>query len=195
MVPLPRFKLPLNGPPCGFGWEECGIPAPSPSRFKIGVHGRDTILGRPRCVICGLSGEMVKHCFILKGKSSYYWNRLKDSNWISSQIRNTCMEEPHTGLLLCSNHHVLFDKYYFFIRYFPEVHKFVFVNYSSQPDQQQFHGKAIALDIKDHLTPYPSLFVLHEMRVRGYHPQQPLDPDVPDNISCQDWISDGVIKR
>jgi hypothetical protein len=70
----------------------------------------------------------------------------------------------------------------------------VFINYSDQPDFRQFHGKAIALDINDRHVPFPSLFIIHEMRVRGFHPFQPLIPDIPRVIQWQDWIlSSGVL--
>jgi len=66
----------------------------------------------------------------------------------------------------------------------------VFINYSSDWYLQQFHGKAIALDIKDKYVPFPSLFIIHEMRVCGFHPFQPVVPIIPDDndIPWQDWI-------
>jgi hypothetical protein len=64
----------------------------------------------------------------------------------------------------------------------------VFINYSGHLNLQQFHGKAVALDIKEKYAPFPSLFIIHEMRVRGFHPFQPIDPTIPDNIPWQDWI-------
>jgi hypothetical protein len=67
----------------------------------------------------------------------------------------------------------------------------VFINYSDQPAFRQFHGKAIALDINDRHAPFPSLFIIHEMRVRGFHPFQPLIPDIPNVIQWQDWILSG----
>ncbi|KAF9225145.1 hypothetical protein BS17DRAFT_794813 [Gyrodon lividus] len=72
---------------------------------------------------------------------------------------------------------------------FSTIRKFVFVNYSGDPALQQFHGKVIALDIEDHHVPFPPLFILHEMRVRGFHPFQPVAPAMPDDIPWQDWIS------
>jgi len=103
----------------------------------------------------------------------------------------------------------MFDAYDFFIRFFPDVswiqlcfglrvhktqtRKFVLVNYSNSRDLQPFHGKAIALDIRDRRAPFPSLFILHEMRVRGFHPFQPITPAMPDSSPWQDWIlSDGI---
>ena len=70
----------------------------------------------------------------------------------------------------------------------------MFINYSGHPYLQKFHGKAIALDIKDRYSPFPSIFLIHEMRVRGFHPFQPVVPIIPDNIPWQDWIlSDKVL--
>lgn len=67
------------------------------------------------------------------------------------------------------------------------------VNYSNEPTLQQFHGKAIALDIRDRYAPFASLFILHEMRVRGFNPFEPIEPAIPDDGPWQDWIlSDSV---
>ena len=64
----------------------------------------------------------------------------------------------------------------------------MFVNYSGKPSLQRFHGKAIALDIKDRYAPFPSLFIIHEMRVRGFHPFSPVAPAMPQDSPWQDWI-------
>jgi hypothetical protein len=53
---------------------------------------------------------------------------------------------------------------------------------------QQFHGKVIALGIKDKYAPFPSPFIIHDMRVCGCHPFQPVVPTIPDDIPWQDWI-------
>jgi hypothetical protein len=69
----------------------------------------------------------------------------------------------------------------------------VFINYSGRWGLQPFHGKAIVLDIKDRHAPFPYLFIIHEMRVRGFHPFMPIQPSMPDGILWQDWIlDDGV---
>jgi hypothetical protein len=69
----------------------------------------------------------------------------------------------------------------------------VFINYSGDECLQQFHGKAIALDIKDIYAPFPSLFIIHEMCVRGSYAFQPVAPTVPNDILWQDWISSGQV--
>ena len=65
----------------------------------------------------------------------------------------------------------------------------MFINYSGEPQLQPFHGKAIALDIRDHYAPFPSLFIIREMRVRAFHPFQPDAPAISHDLSWQDWIS------
>jgi hypothetical protein len=74
-----------------------------------------------------------------------------------------------------------------------QFRKFVFVNYSGEPCLQESHGKAIGLNINDHHVPFPSIFIIHELRVRGFHPFQPVTPNIIDGLPSQDWIlSDGV---
>ena len=68
------------------------------------------------------------------------------------------------------------------------------INYSNESstnvDIQQYHGKAVALNIADRHAAFPSLFIIHEMRVRGFHPFHDTSPDLPDDsaINWQDWI-------
>jgi hypothetical protein len=75
-----------------------------------------------------------------------------------------------------------------------QAHVFVFVNYCGRRSLDPFHGKAIAIDINDQHAPFPSIFIIHEMRVRGHNPFQPTQPDLPDAIAWQDWlISDDLL--
>ena len=114
-------------------------------------------------------------------------------------------------------HHTFFDQHLFFIRFFPDVSlngflcadsvihvkqakKFVMINYSDHyyDDIEPYHGKAIALDIADKLAPFPSLFIIHEMRVRGIHPFHDTSPNVSNDneINWQDWIlTSGVLNN
>ncbi|KAK1223047.1 hypothetical protein PQX77_014083 [Marasmius sp. AFHP31] len=53
--------------------------------------------------------------------------------------------------------------------------------------------KAIGLDINERYAPFPSLFIIQEMRVRGFHPFEPTQSDIPDQVDYQDWIvTDGL---
>ena len=47
---------------------------------------------------------------------------------------------------------------------------------------QANHGKAIALDFSDRHAPFPSAFIIHEMRVSKFHPFSPVDLNVEDDI-------------
>jgi len=156
------------------------------SAFNTGINQRDTFLGQRRCIICGF--RSLQHCHIIKDSEPEVWSNLKARNWIPSRAKASPRHEPRDGLLMCPNHHTLFDDYTFFIRFLPNIRKFVLVNYSNHPDLQQCHGKAIALDIRDRYAPFPSLFIIHEMRVRGFHPFQPIEPAMPDDSPWQDWI-------
>ncbi len=113
---------------------------------------------------------------------------------------------------MCANHRSDFDNLSFFIRFIPEVslillcskpsvhqkqiQMFVFVNYSGSNSRilEPFHGKIVGLDILDRHAPFPSIFIIHEMRIRGFHPFAPIAPAVPDGFTWQNWISsDGVL--
>jgi hypothetical protein len=73
-----------------------------------------------------------------------------------------------------------------------QAKRFVMIDYSDQDNQylSPFHGKAIALDVADKYAPFPSLFIIHEMCVRGYHPFHGTHPVVPNDnaIEWQDWV-------
>jgi hypothetical protein len=134
----------------------------------------------------------------LQEVNTQQWRDLKHRNWIPSQVKAQPSHEPRNGLLMCANHRALFDAYDFFIRYFHDVgsvciylgtdsqnqqtQKFVFINFSNLPILQPFHGKAIALDIKHRYAPFPSLFIIHEMQVRGFHPFQPPTAALPNEL-------------
>lgn len=56
-----------------------------------------------------------------------------------------------------------------------------------------FHNKAVALDLDDRYVPFPSIFILHEVRVCARYPFLPTTIDIPTDIPWQDWVvSDGV---
>lgn len=199
-MPLSAFSLPLSpsGPPPGYGCEERDMSTSSSTVACItGIAARDKFFGRRRCIICGNSiTGMLGHRQIIMDSDEELWWKLRNLHWIPDQAKDTPRHEPRNGLLMCVAHHRAFDRYYFFIRFFPDIRKFVFINFSGVDVLQQFHGKAIALDVRDNHAPFPSTFIIHEMRVRGYHPFQPIAPAMPDDIPWQDWVlSDGVFNN
>ncbi|KAH9031060.1 hypothetical protein EDB84DRAFT_1588574 [Lactarius hengduanensis] len=186
MVPLSLFPLPLPSQPPDYGCVERNCSAFSTTTaFETSIDQRDKFLGRRRCVI------FLQHVNIVdEVEHSWPGVTLGRCHWIPSRTEKCLLYDPRNGLLMCANHQLLFDGYHFFIRFLPDVQKYVLVNYSGRPGLQSFHGKAIALDIKDHHAPSPALLIIHEMCVRGCHPFTPLDPDMPKDSH---WIeSDGI---
>ncbi|KAG6377969.1 hypothetical protein JVT61DRAFT_14765 [Boletus reticuloceps] len=130
MAPLSIFQLPLSngGPPPGYDWEQCSMSVPSVSdettTFDTGIDRRDTFLGQRRCVVCGISFyPLLEHVYICEPDHGgrYQWDGLKEENWIPLEAEDFPEDDPHNGLLMCANHRILFERYYFFIRYFPEA--------------------------------------------------------------------------
>ncbi|KAI0298214.1 hypothetical protein BC826DRAFT_1103150 [Russula brevipes] len=189
MALLATFPLPLpDAPPSGYGWEQGDMSVVSgTTAFEEGIDQRDTFLGDARCIICGQGGSRIlQRCHIVRVSEPEIWKGLKVRHWIPSQAKQHPKHEPHNGLLMCAHHRIWFDSYDFFICFFPDTRKFVFINYSGDSNLQEFHGKALALDIRDKHTPFPSLLIIHEMRVRGFHPFQPVTPTVQDPAPWQD---------
>jgi len=184
-----------GAPPAGYARSERVMSDVSTSTaFETGLDKRDTFLGVHRCVVCGRGPETLEHCHIIPQAEPLTWTDLQQRGWlpVPGQTKGLPRHEPRNGLVLCRNHHALFDGYHFFIRFFPEIKKYVMIDYSDQHnvDLRPFHGKAVALDITDHYAPFPSLFIIHEMRVRGHRPFHDTNPLVPpDNaIDWQEWI-------
>ncbi|KAF6749713.1 hypothetical protein DFP72DRAFT_912492 [Ephemerocybe angulata] len=203
-APLPTFQLPFlpNGPPPGYDGNECesdttGSSESTSRKFHAGINNRDIFLGEKRCVVCGVVDSVVlNHCYIIGSTftESVTWSDLKARGWIPPKVTTYPEHEPRNGMVMCANHRTGFNEYLFFIRYVPEVRKYVFINFSNTKDYEELHGKAVALDPRDHLAPLPALFIIHEMRVRGFRPFEPMEQYVPDNPSWQDWIlSNGVL--
>jgi len=177
----------------GYAWEQHEADSVIlSSAFNSCINQRDNFLGQKRCIICGLVSDMVlQHCHIIEGRET--WVLLKYNSWIPFQTQRYPQHEPRNGLLLCSNHYLWFENYFFFLRFLPNIQKYVFVNYSGDAELQKYHGKAVAIDIKDRYAPFPSLFLFHEMRCRGFHPFSPLNPTMPGDSPWQEWIElDGV---
>ncbi|EJF59951.1 hypothetical protein DICSQDRAFT_64233 [Dichomitus squalens LYAD-421 SS1] len=195
MPPLSAFPLPLQpfDAPLGFGWLEREFSTLSTSTaFDTGLNERDIFSGKNRCVVCGY-GLYLEHCHIIPQSKPELWAELKARRWLPEQAKHRVQHEPRNGILMCPNHHKMFDSLDAFIRFDPQTRKFIFINHSNRHEAQEHHGKAIALDIQHRHVPFPSAFIIHEVRVRAAWPFQP-DPHVPDEINWQDWItSDGVV--
>ncbi|EJD07263.1 uncharacterized protein FOMMEDRAFT_164286 [Fomitiporia mediterranea MF3/22] len=197
MVQLVSF-FPLQTVPIGFGWEDRNMSVLSTTTaFRTGIDKRDTFLGKRRCIVCGrIETDILDHCYIIGEEEDDFWTKLKDRKWIPEKVKEHPGHEPRNGLTMCVLHHRFFYRYRFFIRFLPDSRKFVFVNHSGIDSLQQFHGKAIALDIRDRYVPFPSLFIIHEERVRGFNPFSPVALELPNNPEWQDWIlSDGVVNE
>jgi len=137
---LPEFPLPLspNGPPVGYGWEERDMSVLSTTTAcDTGIDQRDIFLGTRRCIICGVkSRSVLQHCHVIRQSERDMWNMLKGRHWIPPQAKDHPAHEPRDGLLMCVLHHAHFDAYEFFIRFFPDIQKFIFVNYSGNAELQ-----------------------------------------------------------
>ena len=142
MPDLPTIDLPLTpgGPPSGYGWSERPLSDISTvTAFRSGIDNRDRFAGRPRCVVCGVGEiEVLQHCHIIPvaepskvcmtqhlnlalANDALQWVELKDHGWIPQHAKHSGEHEPRNGLLMCPTHQLLFDRYYFFIRYMPRV--------------------------------------------------------------------------
>jgi hypothetical protein len=65
-------------------------------------------------------------------------------------------------------------------------------SYKVYPGLKQFHGKAVALDIKDNRAPLPFLLLVHEYMVRGRNFYQPT-PNLEVTNDSQDWVINGGV--
>jgi len=64
----------------------------------------------------------------------------------------------------------------------------VFINYTHSSSDTQHHGKAINLDVDDQRAPFPAIFLIHELRVRGFRPFDQEPDDIPTTSQFQDWM-------
>ncbi|KAM6504521.1 hypothetical protein JOM56_001464 [Amanita muscaria] len=205
MPPLPQLTLPLpNQLPDGYGWENRESSTLQTTTystaFDTGIDDRDTFLGKKRCIVCGAQNSLVRrslhHCHIIPKSEPGTWTDLQRRGWFPSEAKTDPAHEPRNGLLLCRTHHGDFDEYSFFIRFVPHTGRFIFINYSNELRLQEFHGRAVALVNNHRYSPFPALFLVHEMRVRGFHPFAPVNPNIPDDIAWQEWIvSEGVFNE
>jgi hypothetical protein len=68
-----------------------------------------------------------------------------------------------------------------------KLRKFILINHSQMPHMEIYHGKSIRLHPDNSRSPFRSIFLIHEARVRGYHPFMG-DRSLPTPINDQDWV-------
>lgn len=108
--------------------------ASSTMAFKTGIDARN----RGQCIVCGLQGDgVLEHAHIIPQvenqtvcshillKATFYnnsqqWQYLMDTEFIP-RLSKSVAHESRNGILMCRNHHSMFDSYSFFIRWIPEV--------------------------------------------------------------------------
>lgn len=70
----------------------------------------------------------------------------------------------------------------------------MFINYTRYSREAQYHGKAISLNADDRHAPFPAIFLIHELRVRGFCSFAQEPDDIPTTIQFQDWMAiDGSV--
>ncbi|KAF5367420.1 hypothetical protein D9758_003614 [Tetrapyrgos nigripes] len=179
------LPLPSN---CPFPYPQADLISEShTSAFTAGIDKRDVFRGVQRCVICG-TAEPLEHAHIIPRVEDRPWNDLKARDWVPNTVKRVDFE-PRNGILLCKNCHNLFDRYRYFIRYIPKTKRFLFVNYgdiSSEP-YTKLHFRYIGLRHQDRYSPIPTLFLIHECRVRGFHPFKSIQ-ELPSDFQWADWI-------
>ncbi|EIW53117.1 uncharacterized protein TRAVEDRAFT_67364, partial [Trametes versicolor FP-101664 SS1] len=117
MHPLSEYSLPPTALPTSYQSSERVLSVSSPpSECGDAIHDRDKFLGCPRCVICG---EQSSAILIVKESQEDFWSELKRRNWIPSNAKQNLAHDPRNGLVLCSNHSIMFDVNRFFIRFIP----------------------------------------------------------------------------
>jgi len=113
-----------------------------------------------------------------------------EQGFIPAQAKSV-EHEARNGMLLCRSHHGLFDSFYFYIRWVPQVERFVLINHSELPSLEPFHGRAIGLFASDSRVPFHGAFLIHEMRVRGYWPFAE-DREILLPVPWQPWIQSNL---
>ncbi|KAF5352052.1 hypothetical protein D9758_009376 [Tetrapyrgos nigripes] len=127
---------------------------------------------------------LLVHAHIIPRAEDLTWNNLKARGWVPSTVKRVYLE-PRNGILLCRNCHCLFDSYDYFIRYIPEVH---FVNYGDTNEPyNKLHFKYIGLQPEERYSPIPALFLIHECRVRSFHPFKSIQ-ELPSDFQWADWV-------
>ncbi|KAH9918294.1 uncharacterized protein B0H18DRAFT_882859, partial [Fomitopsis serialis] len=183
--PLP---LPSDAPPPGFEHEhieDYSSVDSNTAAFATNLDRRDVFLGQQACIVCG--ADIVERCHVIPPSERETWEDLQNRGYVPTTAKSAS-DELRNAITLCPNHHKRFDSYQAFIRFCPEVRKYVFVNYSETPSETAFHGKAVALESHHDHAPFPAVFLIHECRVRGFWPFRSPTVDILSPVPWQDWL-------
>lgn len=129
------YDLAVGGNPFAYGAVSVSTVTRSQTEaFNTGINARD--LGQ--CIICGYGDpSALEHAHIIPkveddtvcshlllsariNTNSRQWADLKTRGFIPSQCKSV-EHETRNGILLCCNHHRIFDAYKFYIRWVPDV--------------------------------------------------------------------------
>ncbi|KZP31232.1 hypothetical protein FIBSPDRAFT_945258 [Athelia psychrophila] len=179
------YDLAVGGNPFAYGAVSISTVTRSQTEaFNTGINARD--LGQ--CIICGYGDPIaLEHAHIIPKVEDDTWADLKTRGFIPSQCKSV-EHETRNGILLCCNHHRIFDAYKFYIRWVPDLHRFILINHSVSSSMEQYHGRTVNLRPNCPRLPFHGAFLIHEMRVRGFWPSQ-ADRPIALPILEQDWIS------
>ena len=48
------------------------------------------------------------------------WQQMKEEGFVPQQAKSVA-HEARNGILMCATHHILFDQFYYYIRWVPDV--------------------------------------------------------------------------
>jgi len=177
-----------SGPP--FSYSNTEISAKSNTEvFETGIDKRDGNF----CIVCGIQRKIVlQHCHIVPKHEEVRWEFMRRKGLIPAASKSV-EHEARNGVIMCSNHHLMFDGYEFYIRWVDTIRRFVLINHSREEELECYHGRAVHLFPDNPRVPFHGAFVDHEMRVRGHWPYLPYYADRPISlpIKWQEWIVDG----
>ncbi|KAF8817172.1 hypothetical protein BYT27DRAFT_7153801 [Phlegmacium glaucopus] len=78
--------------------------------------------------------------------------------------------ETRNGILMCATHHRAFNHHLFYIQWHSETNEFVVINHSQHPAYESIHGNVLHFNTNTKQCPFPTTFLWHECRVRGFNP-------------------------
>ncbi|KAJ7356599.1 hypothetical protein DFH08DRAFT_461346 [Mycena albidolilacea] len=124
--------------------------------------------------------------------------RLRERGETRACAHNPAHRTPNLGA--AQNQRLDFDTFYYHLHYVPTVRLTRFdhtnahlqhlgyVDHSNSRAGVPFHRKYLPINMNDKHTPFPALFIIHEIRVRRSRPSQTpptVDPETP---VWTDWI-------